>query len=91
MVYTALLAAFALAEPLYGAIVMVAFGLGTLPAMAAVSLFAVRVRAVNRSRPLRLGASATILALGVFGIAKAAYPGLFEGLAGLCIGPSGGL
>jgi len=73
LVYSVLLVAAATASPLRGLAVMIAFGLGTMPAMIATGLGASRLaRFMNRNR---LGAG---LMIALLGVATAAMP-----LAGL--------
>jgi uncharacterized protein len=87
MVYSALLVAAAMADPAEGALVMLAFGAGTLPSMLAVSVFALRLPSLRALKPARMAASALILLTGVFAIVTAAHPATFgvEGL--LCLVP----
>jgi uncharacterized protein len=85
MVYSALLTAAALADPLQSAAVMLAFGLGTLPSMLAVTVFAVRLRAWTQLRPARYAASGLILLFGVFAIVKAAHAAAFPVEGALCL------
>jgi sulfite exporter TauE/SafE len=75
MVYLALLAALATAQPLHGALVMAAFGLGTLPNVLAIAAwFGVVVRLARR-RPARMLVAAVIAGIGVYGLVLAlAHP-----------------
>ena len=67
LVYSALLLAATTAEPVGGGLVMIAFGLGTMPAMIATGLSAAKLSAfMSRNR---LGAGLLILVLGVATIA----------------------
>jgi len=67
LVYSALLLAATTAEPAGGGLVMIAFGLGTMPAMVMTGLSASKLSAfMNRNR---LGAGLLIVALGVATIA----------------------
>ncbi len=80
MVYVALLAALSTADPLQGALVMAAFGLGTLPNLLALSASLEYVARVARGRLVRLLFSVVIAAIGIFGIVKAAHPsGAYDG------------
>lgn len=66
MVYTALVAAFASGDPLRGALVMLAFGLGTLPLLLGLSIgTGVLRRAPGRLRPV---VGVLLIALGAYGI-----------------------
>lgn len=63
LVYSVLLIAAATANPLQGGIVMIAFGIGTMPAMIATGLSASRIaRFMSRNR---LGAGLMIVLLGI--------------------------
>jgi hypothetical protein len=71
MVYAALAATAFAGGPAGGAVAMLAFGLGTLPALLAAGLGAARLRAWLAQRRARLAAGALIVAAGIFGIAQA--------------------
>jgi len=78
LVYGALAAAAFAGSPGRGALVMLAFGLGTLPNLLAAGLAAARVRAWARRRSVRIAAGMLVLGSGVFGLAHAS--GLAEGI-----------
>lgn len=71
MVYVALLAALATADPLHGAMLMAAFGLGTLPALAAVCASRTAFARWAKSRRARALAAAVIGAAGIAGVVRA--------------------
>lgn len=73
MVYLVLIAALTTADPLQGAMVMTAFGLGTLPNVLAISAWFKYVAAV-KGRFARALIAAVIAAVGVAGVLKAAHP-----------------
>ena len=78
LVYAALLAALAAADPLHGAMLMAAFGLGTLPSLLAASAgiaFAVRA---GKSRVLRTAVASIIAAAAVYGIVHATQPSFID-------------
>lgn len=77
MVYALLLTAMATADAGQGALVMFAFGLGTLPNLLAISLLYGQIRKLGTLRPLRIASSMVIGGLGVFGILKATQPAVF--------------
>jgi sulfite exporter TauE/SafE len=79
LVYSMLVLAAASGSAAEGALVMAAFGLGTLPNLLAAGLAAQRLLAIRRVPWIRRAAGAAIVALGVFGIAR--LPGLPEALA----------
>ncbi len=74
MVYVVLIAALTTADPLQGAMVMAAFGLGTLPNVLAISAWFKYVAAAAKGRLSRSLISAVIAAVGVMGILKATHP-----------------
>lgn len=71
MVYAALIAALATADPWHGAALMLAFGLGTLPNLLAIGAAFGRASKLIRLRPVRVLFAALIVGVGVFGIARA--------------------
>ena len=74
MVYMVLIAALATADPLQGAMVMAAFGLGTLPNVLAISAWFKYISAAAKGRLSRMLIAAVIAAVGVVGILKATQP-----------------
>ena len=79
LVYGMLVLAAASASAAQGALVMAAFGLGTLPNLLAAGLAAQRLLRLRRAPWVRRAAGVAILALGVVGIAR--LPGLAEAVA----------
>jgi sulfite exporter TauE/SafE len=69
LVYSVLMIAATSAEPLAGGLTMIAFGVGTMPAMVMTGLGAARVSEVMRRRSTRLGLGLLIVALGLLTIA----------------------
>lgn len=74
MVYAALIAALATADPWHGAALMVAFGLGTLPNLLAIGAVLGGVPRLMRSRASRALFAAVIMGIGAFGIVKSMQP-----------------
>ncbi len=74
MVYMVLVAALATGDPLQGALIMVAFGLGTLPNLLAISAWFKYVAAAAKGRLARVLIASVIAAAGVLGILKATHP-----------------
>ena len=68
LVYSVLLIAATSAQPLYGAATMVAFGIGTMPAMIMTGIGAAQLSSLMRRRGARLGLGLVIVALGVLTI-----------------------
>lgn len=71
LVYGMLLAAAGSGGPLSGAAVMVAFGVGTMPAMVATGALGARLLRLRRSRGFRLGAGLIVVLMGLW---TAAWP-----------------
>lgn len=74
MVYVVLIAALATGDPLQGALIMAAFGLGTLPNLLAISAWFKYVAAAAKGRLARILIASVIAAVGVLGILKATQP-----------------
>jgi hypothetical protein len=86
MVYSVLVTAMLSGSALGGAGVMLAFGLGTLPMLAALGLAGGRLRVLMARRTVRLCCGLAILAFGILGLARAAG-GLPAGwMHELCLG-----
>jgi len=84
MVYVMLIAALATADPLRGALVMAAFGLGTLPNVLAISAWFKYVAAAAKGRLARALIAVVIASVGVLGILKATHPAAVSAL-GQCL------
>jgi sulfite exporter TauE/SafE len=78
MVYAALIAALASTDPLHGAALMGAFGLGTLPNLLILSTSFRHISRVAKSRLARAVAAAVIAAVGIAGIARAVQPAVIS-------------
>lgn len=86
MVYSVLVTAMLSGSALGGAGVMLAFGLGTLPMLAALGLAGGRLRTLMARRTVRLCCGLAILAFAILGLARAAG-GLPAGwMHDLCLG-----
>lgn len=86
MVYSMLLTAMLTATPLAGALVMLAFGLGTLPTMLTLGLLGARLARWSRQRGVRMAAGVLVLGFGVLGLARAAGGVSLGWLDLLCLG-----
>lgn len=84
MVYAVLLTALALGSWWQGAVLMLAFGLGTLPNMLGIGLFYEKLEHLRRAGLARVLAGGAIAAFGVFGMIKAWHPALVAGNGLLC-------
>lgn len=84
MVYAVLLTALALGSWWQGAVLMLAFGLGTLPNMLGIGLFYQRLERWRRAALVRVLAGGAIAAFGVFGLIKAWHPAAMAGGGLLC-------
>lgn len=77
MVYAVLLTALAAGSALHGALVMLAFGAGTLPNLLSFNFFFDRLERWRRVRPVRIAAGVVIAVFGAAGILKALHPAAF--------------
>ncbi|MDD5363973.1 MAG: sulfite exporter TauE/SafE family protein [Gallionellaceae bacterium] len=68
LVYSVLVTALASGGPASGALLMLAFGLGTLPNLLAMGWAAERLRALAANRTVKLIAGLTVASLGVWGL-----------------------
>jgi sulfite exporter TauE/SafE len=71
MVYAAAATAIATARPAQGALVMLAFGLGTVPNLIAIAFAAGRLKRALHLRLVRSGAAAVVAGFGVVGLSFA--------------------
>lgn len=85
MVYAVLLTALALGSWWQGAVLMLAFGLGTLPNLLGIGLVYARIERLRRAGAARVLAGGAIAAGGLFGVYKAFYPAALAGGDLLCI------
>ena len=72
MVYSVLLTAMLTGDAASGALVMLVFGLGTLPTLITLGLLGDRLRQWVRLRSVRLACGALVLGFGLLGLARAA-------------------
>jgi sulfite exporter TauE/SafE len=79
LVYSVLLVAATTAQPANGALIMLAFGLGTTPAMLLTGLGAARLSQLMQQRRTRLGAGLLIVVLGMLTIAMPVMTTLTSG------------
>ena len=70
MVYAILLSAISAGSAVAGMLTMLAFGIGTLPAMIAAGWAAGSIRQWTRDSRVRMAAGAAIVAMGLFGFAR---------------------
>jgi len=90
MVYSVLLTAMLSGSAAGGALVMLAFGLGTLPMLLGLGLLGARLRASLRRREVRLACGALVLGFGLLGLARAAGGLPHSWLESVCLAPGGG-
>ncbi len=87
MVYAVLLTALLTGSATRGAIVMLVFGLGTLPTLLAMGLMGTRLRGWLQQRRIRQGSGAVVLLFGVVGLMRA-WRGMSSGwLDAFCLTP----
>ncbi|WP_413438241.1 sulfite exporter TauE/SafE family protein [Sulfuriferula sp. GW1] len=70
LVYSVLISALATASAVHGAMLMLAFGAGTLPNLLAMGLFAQRLQTLTRKPGVRLAAGLLVAAFGVWGLTR---------------------
>jgi len=85
MVYSVLVTAMLSGSATGGALVMLAFGLGTLPMLLGLGLLGARLRACLRLRGVRIACGALVLGFGLLGLARAAGGLPHSWLADLCV------
>ncbi|HQR60095.1 MAG TPA: sulfite exporter TauE/SafE family protein [Methylophilaceae bacterium] len=74
LVYSVLVAALATGSALQGGLLMLAFGLGTLPTLLAMGMAAVRLKALLQNLWVRRLSGLLVLGFGVFGLLRLAVP-----------------
>jgi sulfite exporter TauE/SafE len=84
LVYSLLVTAMASGHPQSGALIMLAFGLGTLPNLLVIGLFWERCRGWVQSPRVRLLAGLIVMAFGVYGLVKVGYVFAVNGWTGSC-------
>ena len=70
LVYSVLISALATASAAHGALLMLAFGAGTLPNLLAMGLFAQRLQTLTRKPGVRRAAGLLVAAFGVWGLTR---------------------
>jgi sulfite exporter TauE/SafE len=84
LVYSVLVTALASGSPQGGALVMLAFGLGTLPNLLAIGLFWENISRWAQSPRVRLTAGLLVAGFGVYGLIKTGYTFYMHGWSGSC-------
>jgi sulfite exporter TauE/SafE len=87
MVYSVLVTAMLSGSAVGGAMVMLAFGLGTLPMLLGLGLLGARLRAGLRLRGVRLACGALVLGFGLLGLARAAGGLPHSWIETICVTP----
>jgi sulfite exporter TauE/SafE len=85
MVYSMLLTAMLTGSALDGALVMGAFGLGTLPMLLTMGMLGARLRQYLQRRAVRVACGLLVLGFGLLGLARAASGGQHAWLDVLCL------
>ena len=84
LVYSVLISALASAHAESGALIMLAFGLGTLPNLLAIGLFWESIKSWVQSPRVRQTAGLLVAGFGVYGLIKVGYTFYSYGWAGSC-------
>ncbi len=84
LVYSVLLTALAAGSAVQGALIMFAFGLGTLPNLLAIGLFWESIKGWVQSPRVRLSAGLLVAAFGVYGLVRVGYTFAVHGWTGAC-------
>jgi len=84
LVYSVLLTALASGSITQGALIMLAFGLGTLPNLLAIGLFWESIQGWVQSPRVRSVAGLLVAMFGIYGLAKVGYTFYVNGWAGAC-------
>jgi sulfite exporter TauE/SafE len=84
LVYSVLITALASGSATQGALIMAAFGLGTLPNLLAIGLFWESIKGWVQSPQVRLAAGAMVMAFGIYGLYKVGYTFAVHGWSGAC-------
>ena len=87
MVYSVLLTAMLSGSAASGALVMLAFGAGTLPVLLTMGMLGTRLQAWTRRRSVRVAAGLVVLSFGLLGLARAAGGISLGWLDNLCLTP----
>jgi uncharacterized protein len=87
LVYSMLVTAFVWASPRNGALVMLAFGLGTLPNLLLLGYFAGRLRPWLQRRGVRLAAGLLVIGFGALGLLRVTEFASGHGASLFCITP----
>ena len=88
LVYSVLLTALAGGNAMRGALIMLAFGLGTLPNLLAIGLFWEGIKGWVQSPRVRLMAGLLVAMFGVYGLVKVGYTFYINGWSGSCHVPA---
>ncbi|ADE12809.1 sulfite exporter TauE/SafE family protein [Sideroxydans lithotrophicus] len=88
LVYSVLLTALASASAVKGALILLAFGLGTLPNLLAIGLFWESIKGWVQSPRVRMAAGLLVALFGVYGLFKVGYTFYINGWSGSCHVPA---
>lgn len=84
LVYSVLLTALASGSAAQGALVMLAFGLGTLPNLLAIGLLWESIKGWAQSPRVRILAGGLVASFGIYGLIRVAYTFTVHGWTGAC-------
>ena len=84
LVYSVLLTALASGSAVQGSLIMLAFGLGTLPNLLAIGLFWESIKGWVQSPRVRMVAGVLVAGFGIYGLIKVGYTFAVHGWTGAC-------
>ncbi|HEX5337118.1 MAG TPA: sulfite exporter TauE/SafE family protein [Gallionella sp.] len=84
LVYSVLVSALASGSAMRGSLIMLAFGLGTLPNLLAIGLFWESLKRWVQAPRVRMAAGLLVAGFGVYGLVKVGYTFFTYGWAGSC-------
>lgn len=84
LVYSVLVTSLASGSATQGALIMAAFGLGTLPNLLVIGMFWEHCRQWVQSARVRLAAGLLVMSFGFYGLIKVGYTFFINGWAGAC-------
>ncbi len=88
LVYSVLVTSLASGSAVQGALIMAAFGLGTLPNLLAIGMFWERIKHHAQSPRVRMAAGLVVMGFGLYGLFRVGFTFYTHGWAGACHVPA---